>query len=303
MKRISAFLMTAAAAVVILSGCATPPPAGAVSRPADPLSLSIGSDPLFMRVDIHRATHAEYRVRSETDANGVTQSTLEEVEVPNPYHYLVARFGNGVEMDFNGNLSIDLLSLYHIDRAQSYRLTERLNTLLPASTTIEKTGPKTVVTGHGLTPRRLTLESSPGELRLIGDLFHRRMRIFERGDALTFQPSALIKATAQTITQPGPSSATFQELGTDWRFELISPDHLQSTNGLELERHGNKVDIILHSPGGVSGAFVLERTLTGCIITSASSSRVLDISRAGHVVTVKENGHITETLTIDSLTE
>ena len=303
-QRILPFLLTAAAGL-ILTGCATLPssPAGIEARAAEPLSLSIGSDPLFMRVDIHRATHMEFRVRSETDPNGATQSTLEEVEVPNPYHYLVARFGNGLEMDFNGNLSIDLLSLYHIARAQSYRLTERLNTLLPASVTIVKAGSKTVLAGHGFTPRRLTIESSPGELRLIGDLFHRRMRIFERGDALTFQPSALIKATAQTVTQPTPASATFQELGTAWRFELIDPNHLQSTNGLELARHGNEVDIILHSPGGVSGAYVLERTRTGCIVTSASSSRVLDVSRSGQVITFKENGHVTETLTIDSLTE
>lgn len=71
----------------------------------------------MLREDLVRATHAE---TVTTTANGRTVTSTRQV--PNEYSELVIDFGNGIIMDYNENLCIDLMKLYGIDSSHGFMI-------------------------------------------------------------------------------------------------------------------------------------------------------------------------------------
>ena len=93
----------------------------AIRKPLPPLSLDASYDPYMMRVDLVRAYHNETKTVT-TSSNGQTYTTTQVVSVPNSYHSLVADFGNGIVLDFNQNLCLDLVRLYNLSAAKGFRI-------------------------------------------------------------------------------------------------------------------------------------------------------------------------------------
>ena len=74
--------------------------------PLDPISITMDSEIYFVRADLVRDIHSDNK------------------RYIMPYHYLGIRLGNGIFLDLNENLCVDLLEFYHIDK-NNFRLTRQ----------------------------------------------------------------------------------------------------------------------------------------------------------------------------------
>ena len=84
----------------------------------------------FLRVDIVRATHPDTTV-TVTYPNGTHAPPKVKA---NDYSEVVADFGNGIILDSNNNLSVDLLRLYGMDTLTGYRIIRHPASILEAAT-------------------------------------------------------------------------------------------------------------------------------------------------------------------------
>jgi hypothetical protein len=79
-----------------------------------PFSLNLGFDRYMLRLDLRRGTH-ETMVRN-------SRNEERTVEVQNPYHPVVVDLGNGLILDFNNNLCIDLARAYGLVGLNKFRV-------------------------------------------------------------------------------------------------------------------------------------------------------------------------------------
>lgn len=302
MKTLVRVFTTALLPAVVLAGCATIPAGVFRSNMVSPqpLKLAIGYDVGLLRVDLKRGTHLERRIVMERDTMGVTKSVPELVKVENPYSLLVARFGNGLLVDRNDNLGIDLLRLYDLNRATSFNVVERFNGLLPSGRSVVRTGNSTARRGVGLTVEHLTAVAEGDIIHLRGQAFHPRMRIVKGPDSLSLEPAGRRNAHTTTVRQPSPERVELPVVGGTTTLHQTDPNHIYSSNGLDLTRSGNQIDIVVHAPGGIAASFVYRRTQGGCIVTSSNGYPTMRITRLGDKIYIMKDRFLVATVTIES---
>lgn len=322
MKNLVRILAALSITVMLLAACTTTRGSEAPSfvEPR-PLVLKIGYDPAFLRVDVRRATHIEMQMKAasagqssssgsgtgKTGSGGLVMAGggsngLEEISVPNPYHYLVVYLGNGLILDYQGNLSIDLLKLYHIDAARDYTVTKRYNTFLPAGSKVVKRGNTFERTGIGLSGGRLAWSRSGNVANLVGDIFHRHMKILVADASVAYEPTGRPGINAITLRQPSPNEVIMPEWGGNRILRLESPNHLVGNRGLEILRHSNRLQILFHGAWGLDASYTFRRTANGCAFSGFPSGVRVTVARTGNVIRIFRNGHLDSTVTIDSLT-
>ncbi len=321
MKYLGRILLALSATLLLLAACATTLGTEAAS-PVEvrPLVLKIGYDPAFLRVDVRRATHIEMQMAPgpasqsassgskpgsgglAAAGSGSSSNQLEEIHVPNPYHYLTVYLGNGLILDYQGNLSVDLLKLYHLNTAQDYTIVKRFNSFLPAGSEITKQGNEFTRKGVGLSGGKLSWSRSGKVVSLVGDIFHRHMKILFAKGSVTYEPSGRPGINAITLRRPSPNEVILPEWGGNRVIRLESPNHLVGNRGLEIVRHPNRLEILFHGPFGIDASYTFRRTADGCTFSGFPSGTTITVARSGNVIRIFRNGHLDSTVTIDSLT-
>ncbi len=300
MKALIRSLMAVLLPVSLLAGCATLPAYlhQAGTRTPSPLDLSIGYDLAFLRVDLKRATHSELRFIREPDSNGTMKLRPEVLPVDNPYRPLIVSFGNGIIMDLNGNLSLDLLRLYDLNAASSFDITEHFGDLLPAGVSLVRRGRLFERRGTGLMVEHLTAVSDGKIVHVDGGPGERNARIVRGPSSLSYEPSGRRDWRTATVVQPSSGSVLFQASSRKTSFTMIDPKQIRSNRGLELTRKGDRIDIVLRSPGGISASFVFVKTRIGCTITGGNGFGRLQVMREGNEIYVTKNGSLAATVTV-----
>ena len=292
------------APLLILVGCATVPAnvaLGSALAPK-PVDLSPGYDAGFLRVDLKRATHIETRMVFEQDDTGKVVHVPEIFYVDDPYSFLTVYFGNGLTVDSNGNLFVDLLRLFGLDNAKSFDLTQRMNnTLFGAGLNLAKNGNVLTRTGRGLSVQQLTVTSSGDTVRMSDGPGRRRMVIVRAGNVSTFEPNGRAGFNSITISGPTDGEAVLSAPGQKTIFSLKGPDRVVSSDGLQISSSNNRIEIVERTPGGISGIFSLQRTENGCVITSPDGYGTTTIVRSGSEIYVSKDGRLVSTVSINAL--
>ena len=105
-------------------------------QPLDPLALAPAVESSFLRVDIVRATHPDTSF-IVTNPDGTKQPPKMK---DNEYSEVVADFGNGIILDSNNNLSVDLLRLYGMENLASYHIVKHPPSLFDSTVTYDLRG-------------------------------------------------------------------------------------------------------------------------------------------------------------------
>lgn len=291
-----AVLLPAAA----LAGCATIPSEVFQTKkvPPEPLRLAIDYDAGFLRVDLKRATRLEPHFVKERNSKGVMELVPEPIKVNKAYSFLVASFGNGLVLDQNGNLGIDLLRLYHLNHSAGFRVVERFSGPFSSGRSVTKSGTRLTRTGMGLTVEHLDATSDGNIIHLRGEPFFPHMRIVRGEDSLSLQPSGRRTSSTITISQPAPDKVVFPEIGGTMTIRQTTARHIQSSNGLDITRVGTHLSIVMHAPGGIVADFVYTKTQNGCLVTSSDGYPTLRIARFGDKVYVTSDRFLAATATI-----
>lgn len=293
-------LLSAILPAAVLAGCATVP--GKVSESTkvapEPLKLSIGYDAALLRVDLKRATHLVLHFKKERDRKGTRRVRPEPIEVKNAYGLLIVDFGNGLILDQNGNLGIDLLRLYDLNRAASFHVVEQFNGLFRSGRSVSKSGGRLTRKGVGLTVERLSARTEGNIVHLSGEHFFPHMRIVRGNQSLSLEPAGRRTAGTITIRQPKPDMVLFPETGGTMTVRRFGANRIQSSGGLDIVRKVNDLSIVIHAPGGVVASFDYSKTRNGCVVTSSDGYPAIRIARIGKVIYVTSDRYLAATLTI-----
>ncbi|HUX22893.1 MAG TPA: hypothetical protein VMW69_16775 [Spirochaetia bacterium] len=303
MKSMVGNLLATLGTAAILAGCATLPAGievGASATP-EPLRLSVGYDAAQLRVDLRRETHPVRRFIEEPDSGGVLRIVPEVFDVKNPYSYLVTELGNGLIVDSNGNLALDLLRLYRLSSAHNYSIMQRFNTLLTGSISLRKQGNILERFGGGSIIEHTRAITDGSVVAIPGGLFAWHARIVIGKGSISYEPSGRRDGNTVTLTQRSGNLVTSATAGETTTYRMPDAMHLLSTSGLEIVRSGNQLDITLHRAGGIAARFVFTRTQAGGVIVGSGGYGTVKIARAGNEIYVSQNGSLLSTVTIKSM--
>jgi hypothetical protein len=278
-------ILVSALVVLGLAGCTTIDPARladiSIRQPTGPLELRPAYDAFMIREDLVRATHSETRT-SYTNGRMSTYS----VQVPNAYHLLGIELGNGILMDYNNNLFVDLIRFYGMDDASKIHITRT-----PKGFSLE--GSATYVYENGTyrsndmiiwTERRL---GNQVELDWSGIKGKDRIEVSENSVVLTSKILGVDVVKSATLV-----SATELAVRGFWRdasFTLISPDRIQMERFFEMDRYPDHISIIYKGIFGITTERTFVKTAEGFLFFTPDGFGV-EVMKKDNVISVYRNG-------------
>ena len=167
----------------------------------DPLALSMDTDIYQLRVDLLRNTMT-------ADANGKTSENAETIK--SPYHSIGLRLGNGIFLDYNMNLTVDLIEYYNLDK-EKLTLKRIEQTGIGKKTFLfEKDSDRMQITENTMIPRKSRIYVEENEIKITGGLFFTSLKITEKEN--------LIKAVASGVVNVPQSGMIVKDSETEYRF-------------------------------------------------------------------------------------
>lgn len=209
----------------------------------EPFRMDLGFDVFMLRVDLKRAVRT------------VTELTLEgeeqEVEREMPYSPLLIDLGEGIIMDLNGNLCIDLLRLYGLDRVDTFSIESRGTRAGNTHIQAEKTDGRYNITRRRGSPARDsgTIEtfSSENDAETQSILLSEFTAVNRIKDSLGFRSLLTIKKESQNEAELNSRYGTFavrlrnNELQLDRNPVLVHKGNMLETDGYSIVKSGNSI--------------------------------------------------------------
>ena len=274
----------------------------AARKPMPGLKLEAGYDVYLLRVDLVRATHTETKTRTvSTTTNGVTTTRTETVleTVPNQYHCIVADFGNGIIMDYNHNLCLDIARLYGLSTAEGFKASVGEEGFFSAKAEIVKDGTSykysvgsklfsSTVTGT-IKPEEVTFESS--------GLFSGKSSIQVTKNSATLKASGFFGAES-TIKKTSDTSLEFPGFWTKPTFKLIGDRKVDLSDGaFVIENRGNRIDFTYTGIFGITKHYTMIQVANSTYFFD-DEFRGCEIRRDGQNILYFVNGDKRATLNI-----
>jgi hypothetical protein len=279
--------IVSAIAVLALAGCTTFDPARladiSIRQPTGPLELRPAYDAFMIREDLVRATHSETRT-SYTNGRMSTYS----VQVPNAYHLLGIELGNGILMDYNNNLFVDLIRFYGLDDATKIDImrTPKGFSLESAATYVYEDGTYRANDMIIWTERRL---GNQVDLDWGGLKGKDRIEVSESSVVLTSKVLGVDVVRSATLV-----SATELEVKGFWKdasFTLISPDQIQMERFFEMDRYPDHINIIYTGIFGMTTERTFVKTEEGFLFFTPEGFGV-EVMKKGNIISVYRNGKL-----------
>jgi len=203
----------------------------------EPFRFELSHDPYLLRTDLVRASHAEDRttpVSNGTSANYITQS----IQVDNAYFPVAIDFGNGLMVDANLNVFVDLSRFYSLRDLPAYKAKLPARGLFGADTLYTKTGSNFVENSNviGGSKREVEVLKDTVSINSTGFLNgHPKYRIYDTG--IEYDPGALFESKL-TYSQPSIDTINIPTASDRMVFRLVDLNHAR------LEQPGILLDIV-----------------------------------------------------------
>ena len=249
----------------------------AVRQPMSALTFNIGYDLFMIRADVRRATHQELQYNS--------QNVTRPVEVPNDYSPLVVDLGNGLILDGNGNLCIDIVRLYGLDKMDNFTLIEQGTGFVAQKTIVEKRGDRYRVQGRLGGPA-----TEEGYLRADGAGDDKKRAVFvidDKGITETVR-NALGMTWYASIKKTGPAQVLFPGLIGGANFSLVDGNSVPIDVGYAVKFEGDHIAL---------GHDTMVRTDRGVFVYTGGYNGI-ELRREGDKATYYFNGMKYKTYTI-----
>ena len=184
--------------LLLASACSASLPVGELSTPlaTGPLRLEPGYDLCFMRIDLRR----QYRTETTTYVDATGRPIMRTRSVPVPYHYLGVDLGNGLFLDANLNLALDVLRLRHLDAVRSFSVERQRRSFYPVSadSSCRRNESHLVAEAHGFFGSSQTAELGEREIVLSGGFLSSEQRIEIQPDGLVYDPDGIFGSWMRT---------------------------------------------------------------------------------------------------------
>ena len=283
MKRIAS--RTMGLAVLVLIGCTTLDPERltdiSIRQPIGPLALKPTYEIYLIREDLVRATHSESR-SSYTNGKLSTYS----VQVPNAYHELAIDLGNGIFMDYNNNLFVDLLCYYRLDVSMRMHI---LRT--PKGFSFENTATYDYEDGVYRTENGIiwTEIKQGNQIDLEWGPFKTKKRIEITENGIVFASRVLGADVVKSATLVSATELEVKGFWKDLSFTLVSPDQIQMGRYFEMNRYPDHISIIYKGIFGMTTERTFVKTEAGFLFFTPENFGV-EVMKNGNIISVYRNG-------------
>ena len=168
-----------------------------------PPKISIDFDVYLLRIDLNRQYTTQMSTSTESDGRMSPQTT----SAPLPYHYLGVNLGNGVFLDANMNLSLNLTEILGFGKNDSFRIVEKGKGWFGRDTTWIKEGNEVSIDYGGLLTRKRSIT-----IRENGAVFKRgilagEQEILVEPSRITFDPHGILGDWSKSHIEATPTGA------------------------------------------------------------------------------------------------
>ncbi|MDR1932875.1 MAG: hypothetical protein LBQ57_08670 [Spirochaetales bacterium] len=270
----------------LLAGCATlgpgDIPAQSEWESPEPFTLEMGADVFQLRLDLVREKQTAV-ASTITISDGSYKRRDEFV----PYHYLGTYIGNGLFLDINGNITVDIIRLLGFDSVYGFRLHRTERGALDAPAEMSREGAKITIDEGNWGSDAIVAEMSGDGFTVKTSSFFSPDKIEDSGDRIDFIPSGLFSEfrTASIVQDDAVTRGS-----TSYRVEQLDENTLSLNNLYRIIREDDR--ILLKGRGG---------TLLMTIVKSGdryvyfrSDSYGSWIEKLPGVIRISDNGSITE---------
>jgi hypothetical protein len=282
------------AVLLVLAGCASAPPAiPDPSRQADAEALQVKADKevFGLRVDVYRN---ERRGAGTMDLSGGASTSSVAVIDASDYALTGVDAGNGLFLDTNGNLAVDLVRLYQIKAP--FHIEETVAGLVPYTVTYIYQGSKFERKGGGsdLPDQVVTFSRDAANVSTKNS----QSSIYLDSDRLIFQPSGFHVTGKVTLRQVRPDRVELEGMLGNGSYITTGEDDAYLTSKFTLQFNAKVLSIILGGAMLGNGATCLYvRTPEGCWF-SDPKGKSHEISLQDSTITVSKNGKVERTYNI-----
>ena len=276
--------------IFTLAGCATQPPLPLPGEraPLGPLEAQAVPEVYGLRVDVDRIPPGQDQLANDLKS-AVPSAPSKD---PSQYAWVGVYMGNGLFVDSNGNLAVDLYRLYKLE--PQFQILETVQGLVPYQIKFERSGDTFQRAGGGSNLPDAKVDFSSGEIDLtLPDRTTQPSIMIDKG--VTYDAHGFMNAGQMQLQQERDNYVNSPSLLGGYAFIVKKPDLADYGSRFIVRKEGNVLMIRHPSMLMDSGKTIqYELTPTGCAFTDMSGS-LHTISRVGNLVTVTVNGKVDRT--------
>jgi hypothetical protein len=279
------------AALLVLAGCAGAPsvmPDSSRRADPDPMQVKADKEVFGLRVDVYRNESVGIQIASNT------------VQVSDPSNYALTGVdaGNGLFVDTNGNLAVDLARLYQI--TPPFHIEETVAGLFPYKISYLFQGKTFKRSGGGsdLPDQVATYRGDEVDVSTKSYLGSTDGSIYSDSDGLVYNLSGLHLTGRVVLKQVSPNRVELGGLVGNSSYVLRNAYEADLTSKFNLAVYDNVLRITLGgSLLGKGTTYNFVRTLEGCWFSDAKGN-THEISLKDGTITVRKNGSVERTYKI-----
>jgi hypothetical protein len=282
------------AAFLVLVGCASAPPPSQPdpSQQVDPDLMQVKADKEIygLRVDIYR------NERGAIGTINISGGASPTAPIFDPWSYGLTGIdtGNGLFLDTNGNLAVDLARLYGIKAP--FHIEETVAGLVPYKVTYLFKGSKFQRKGGGDDLPDLVATYSGDEINV--STKDSEGTIYSDSNSVVFTPSGFHLTGKIALKQVSPNRVELEGLLGNGSYIARDVDDADLTSKFSLEFNGKVLTIKLGGAMLGNGAsYRYMRTIDGCWFIDPQGN-THDISLQDGTITVRKNGKVERTYKI-----
>ncbi|MBI4977624.1 MAG: hypothetical protein HZC28_09085 [Spirochaetes bacterium] len=261
-----------------------------IRKKVDPLSLDIGYDVYLLRIDLNRATHAESR--TTCNQNGCTTST---VQVPNSYHYITVDFGNGIIMDYNGNLCLDLARYYRFSNSKDFSILEKNEGLFGTEIAYDKAAANFKMETRAFLGAKSEFDLSSNPIKSKEGSY-----IALSNNSVGFGPGFLGLGKV-TINKPDQKTVVMPQFWQESKFMQISDSLITLNDQMKISNAVDHIEFTYSGIFGIKTSYSFIKTATGFYFYNMDNYSGIEMERNGNKIIVSVNGSKVRTYTINTV--
>jgi hypothetical protein len=276
-----------------LWGCSSLPPMPLPSdrAPLGPLLAQAMPEVYGLRVDVDRIPLGQDSLANDLKSSVSSAPSID----PSQYSWVGVEMGNGLFVDSNGNLAVDLASLYHL--SNQFQILETVNAIVPYQVKFERSGDIFKRSGGGSDLPDVHAEFNMGEIDLNFFNASTQPSIFI-DNGVTYDGHGLMNAGQFKLKQVSEYHVSVPAFLGSVDYYVKRPDLGDYGSRFIVRRIGN--ELVIRHPGMVSDSspsvnYVL--TPEGCAFTDMSG-RLHIIQKTGNLITVTINGKMDRTFKV-----
>jgi hypothetical protein len=265
-----------------------------VNRQAlEPLDLDMGYEPYHLRLDLIRNTENPPLAASD-DKPKNNNTSFTNVS----YHYLVLKFGNGIMLDYNRNLFVDLPSFYQLDQKKNYKILQQPTGFGNIDMLFSKKGTTFTRKDSHLLGNKTEVVFQENKVTINEGFLRTKFEILTTADSVFITSGGffgflgdakIIKLSEDKYELPG--------LAKDTIFEQVNPSTIRMDKILEVTQAENLITFKYAGFFGRDNVYHFIKTANGFVFYD-EKYRGIEVSRVGNTINYSENKVVTSTFII-----